>query len=379
MRLGLYIPFFDSRPTGVGVYVDEVCKRLVRACRDFVVYTANSEVSREWIPSDRVRTFGSSGLPKTSRLDGARRRARRLAWLSGPVKTAVVRDGVDVLFSPVQEGPLVETVPSVVVMHDLTALRFPRAYSIWTVAQTRLLVPLMLQRCSRVIAVSQSTRRDLEVLLGVPNDKTSVVGEGFDPGVFRPYGSADIEGVRARLNINGRFLLYAGTFSRHKNLGAVLRAMRDLPADISFVVVGRRDSGSFAEFELTAKQLGVAGRLRFPGYVERRDLAVLMSAADAFVFPSQYEGFGLAPLEALACGALVVASDVSSLPEVVGSAGVLVRGSAPNDWVDGILKGLSLDRAEVAAAAVKQASQFNWDDAVRLITEVLQREAYQAR
>jgi glycosyltransferase involved in cell wall biosynthesis len=375
VRLGLFVPLFDPRPAGVGVYIEEICRRLIRRFPDYILYTATADVPRSWVEPGRVRTFGSSGLPPVASLTGLRRRLRRLAWLSGPVKRALTDENVDVLFSPVQEAPVIRSVPSVLVMHDLTTLRFPSAYSQSTYFQTRWMLPFMLRRCARIIAVSESTRRDLVGLLGLHREKIEVVGEGYDPATFFPRSADEIRQVREKIGVNGPYLLYAGTFSRHKNLPILLHALRELPRELVCVFVGRRDAGTFSEFEREATRLGVADRLVFPGYVERAELAALMSGASAFVFPSRYEGFGLAPLEALACGAVVVASNVASLPEVIGEAGVLVNGGA-GAWAEAISRALRLNRDEVRRAATAQSSRFSWDDAAERIGDILERESH---
>ncbi len=369
MRLGLYIPLLDERPAGVGVYIEEVCSRLVRLNPDVVVFTGTPEARREWIDPTRVRPLGKRFLP-VSGLEGARRRARRLRWLMNDVARELPAEGIDVLFSPVQEGPLTGAVPSVMVMHDLTALKFPEAYGRLTVAQTRWLVPRMLRRSAGVVAVSQNTRKDLLETFDLDPSRLHVIGEGFDRSVFRPRAPDEIAAATTRHGVRGRYLLYAGTFSRHKNLGLVARALAALGApfaDVSLVLVGRKDAGAIAEFQTLVGELGLGARVTTPGYVSRDELGALMSGAAAFVYPSRYEGFGLAPLEAMACGATVVASDVASLPEVVGTGGVLVPSNELSAWTDALRKAITTSRTSGAAAAMKQAARFDWEDVASAI------------
>lgn len=375
MRVGIYIPVLDERPAGVGVYIEEICSRIIALNPDAVVYTGTPTASRTWLAPAEVRSFGSSGLISIPRATGLRRRARRLYWLVGPGPHELERDGVDVLFSPVQEGPLWGRVPSVVVMHDLTALKVPEAYGRGTVAQTRHLLPLMLRRCARVVAVSQNTRRDLLESFGLPPDRVTVVGEGYDRLVFRPRSAPEVRAAMTRHMISGRYLLYAGTFSRHKNLGMLARVLGDLPEDVSLVLVGRKDAGAFSEFEAEARRAGTRARIVTAGYVSRDDLASLMSGAAAFVYPSRYEGFGLAPLEAMACGAPVVASAVASLPEVVGQGGVLVSEGTDEAWRTALVKSLSHDRGAAQAAAIAQAARFDWDEAAGSLSDLLRTVA----
>jgi glycosyltransferase involved in cell wall biosynthesis len=371
VRVGIYIPVLDERPAGVGVYIEEMCSRLIALNPDAVVYTGTPEARRSWLDPSRVRGFGASGVPAVPQLAGLRRRARRLFWLLGPGPRELERDGVDVLFSPVQEGPLTGRVPSVVVMHDLTALKVPEAYGRGSVAQTRYLLPLMLRRCAQVIAVSQNTRRDLIETFGLSPERVTVIGEGYDRSVFRVRSDDEVQAAKARHGVVGRYLLYAGTFSRHKNLGVLARVLASLPEDVSLVLVGRKDAGAFSEFEAEARRAGTWPRVVTPGYVSRDDLAALMTGAAVFVYPSRYEGFGLAPLEAMACGAPVVASAVASLPEVVGQGGVLLEAPSDATWVATLLLRLGSGRTEASSAAIEQARQFDWDRSARALVDAL--------
>jgi glycosyltransferase involved in cell wall biosynthesis len=291
------------------------------------------------------------------------------------VATVLPAEGVDVLFSPVQEAPLVGRVPTVVVMHDLTALKYPEAYGRLTVAQTRWLVPQMLRRAAAVVAVSQNTKQDLVETFGLSAERISVIGEGCDRAVFRPRSRDEQLAAMARHGVSGRYLLYAGTFSRHKNLGLVALALAQLPrhADLSLVLVGRKDAGAFEEFQVLVRDIGLGARVVTPGYVSRDELASLMSGAAAFVYPSRYEGFGLAPLEAMACGAPVVASNVASLPEVVGVGGFLVKSNEVDAWTAALDEALTTSRVEVERAAVAQAGRFDWAAAANDILGLLQQ------
>lgn len=377
VRLGFCIPILDERPAGLGVYVEEVCSRLARLHPDFVVFTGTPGVARPWFQPSQVRPLGGRLAPWLKGLEGPRRRVRRMRWWVAGAARELPAEGVDVLFSPVQEAPLRSEVPTVVVMHDVTALRFPEAFGRLAVAQTRWVLPLMLQKAAAVVAVSENTRRDILQTFGVPQEKVTVVGEGYDRGVFRRRSEEEIAAAKRTHGVHGRYLLYAGTFSRHKNLGLVARALARLSAhaDLSFVLVGRKDAGALTEFEAVVREVGLASRVVLAGYVPRDELAALMSGAAAFVYPSRYEGFGLAPLEAMACGAPVVASAAASLPEVVGGGGVLVREFDEVSWSEALRRVLEGSRAELSDAAVRQAGRFDWEDAVERLSATLVKVA----
>lgn len=372
MRIGFFVPYFDPRPAGVGVYIEEVGKRLCARNADIVVYTPRPEVMPAWLKPHQLR-YLSAGVPSLG-LAGGQRRVLRLAWLLAGARRAVVQDKVDVFLSPGPEVALGLPVPSVMVIHDLTVLRFPEAYQRATVLQTRYLLPQMARRATRIVAVSENTKRDLVSDLGLAPSGIDVVGEGFDAATFYPRDEATVAAVRAKFGLKRPFLFYAGTLSRHKNLEVVLQALATLSAskpELEFVLGGRKDVGVGGELDREAARLGLSDRFRSLGYVTRDELASLMSACAAFVYPSRYEGFGLAPLEAMACGAPVVASRVASLPEVIGEGGFLVPEG--DDWAAVILKAINAPRAAQAARAVAQAQRFDWDVAVEQLQSVLER------
>lgn len=378
MRLGLYIPFLDDRPAGVGVYIEEVCSRLCRNFSDVVVYTGSPDAKRDWLEGAAKRSLAPPLPHALPHMKGAARRMYRLVWLSTFAGRQLVRDAVDVLFCPVQEGPTIGPVPSCVVVHDLTALKVQRAFHWLSVLQTKWLLPPMLRHASAVIAVSENTRRDVVERFGLAAERISVIGEGYDLSVFYPRAAEETEAARQRFGLPERYMLYAGTFSRHKNLKVLLDAMARLgPAenDIVLALAGRSDAGAYEEFVAHAGALGLQARVKVLGYVERDVLATLMSGAAAFVFPSLYEGFGLAPLEAMACGATVVASGVASLPEVVGAGGILVDGTGAAEWARSIAVALKADRLKARERATQQASRFDWDTVARRIADVVRTAA----
>ena len=367
MRIAYFVPFLDPKPAGVGVYVEEVGRRLLGRFPGSLVFTPRVEALPGWLDPSRVR-FIPAGAPQWG-LAGPQRKLARAVWLSTQAQRAFRAEGIDVFFSPTPALPLRTRVPSVVVVHDLTALRVPEAYRRSTVLETRHVVPRLLRRATRVVAVSENTKHDVVRDFGLEPSRITVIGEGFDAQTFRP---RDAGPLRERLGLAQPYLLYAGTLSRHKNLAVVLdalHALRDRHPSLELVIAGRTDVGLRAELERRARALDVSRRLRLVGYLSRVELAELMSGCAAFVYPSRYEGFGLAPLEAMACGAPVVASRVASLPEVVGTGGRLVEPGAP--WADAIAEVLAQPRERWTERACTQASRFDWETAVDSLSQLL--------
>jgi glycosyltransferase involved in cell wall biosynthesis len=229
-----------------------------------------------------------------------------------------------------------------------------------------------------VIAISDSTRRDALDHFDLEPERIRTVPMATPPG-FAPASSAECEAVRARYGLPERYLLSVGTLEPRKNHALLFRALADAPSDLRLVVVGRR--GWKAEGILTAlARSGAADRVTLAGFIPDDALPAVYTGACGFLFPSLYEGFGTPVLEALACGVPVAAADVSSLPEVLGDAGLLLPPADVTAWREAMIGFWSADPAAWSrrAAGFERAAAFNWDRTVEG-TVVAYREAHAHR
>ena len=220
---------------------------------------------------------------------------------------------------------LLRRIPSVVTIHDLTLLFFPgRRHRGWFKRWVyRLIIKQSCINATRVIAVSNATKADIVKYLGIPESKIDVVHEAV-PARIQPVQDINkLEVVTSRYGIDKPFFLYVGQWRQHKNLVRLIRAFGLLrhrhQVDYQLVLVGKIDPLA-PEVQATINQLGLQRQVVLAGYVADADLAHFYSAAESFVFPSLYEGFGIPPLEAMAAGTPVLASNVSVMPEVLGDA-----------------------------------------------------------
>ncbi len=283
----------------------------------------------------------------------------------------------DVLHSPDFIPPFRRTYRSVITVHDLAFLRHPETM---TPDSHRYYdqIARAVQSTDRVIAVSNATRRDIVELLGVREERISVVPHGVDPA-FSLRSAAEQRQVREQYGLEGRFLLWVGTFEPRKNLPTLLRAfqeVRERHSDLTLALVGRRgwlDSLIFEMLQTPPYNRGV----RVLEQVPRGDLPGLFSAASAFVFPSLYEGFGLPLLEAMACETPIVAANTSSLPEVLGSAGLLVSPLDPAQLASAILRVLEDYplAAELRKRGLLRVSRFTWERTARQTLEIYRQVA----
>lgn len=289
----------------------------------------------------------------------------------------------DLVHIPLNRVPLFMPQPYIVTVHDMSSLLFEFEGSAAKMKWKRYLFQRGLVRASRVIAVSEATRRDLHNLLGIPLEHVRRVYNAPDPGFLDRDGSAqDKQRILERYQIHYPFLLYAGNIRPHKNVPRLVEAfavVRDqlsshpVYKDLRLIIIGDTISQYPSVRQAVIKSRAEAV-VRFLGFVPFDTLRCFYEAAAAFVFVSRYEGFGLPPLEAMACGTPVVTSNVSSLPEVVGDSAVQVNPENVFEIARGI-KEVLLDeqlRATLTRCGREHASRFSWERTAREVLEIYQ-------
>jgi glycosyltransferase involved in cell wall biosynthesis len=367
-------------PTGIGVYTRSLALELAR--RGGMRYLGLAHR-----PPRGAAELAAAGIeiePPAGVLMAAARAAPALplgvVWQQLLLPRRLARGDVDLLWSPLLTLPLHCPVPGVVTVHDLTVLLMPEAHR----AKVRWsLLPFLgasLRGARRVVAVSRATAADVAFHFPGSAGKLRVVHNGVDDE-FRPGTAEEIAATRAALGAPRGYLLYAGTLEPRKNVGALLDAWEALAADDPrfppLVLAGPYGWGSRGLARRIARLAAAPGsRLLALGRLDRARLVRVFQAARLFVYPSLYEGFGLPPAEALACGVPAVVLDSSSLPEVVGDAGVLVPPGDPAALAAelGRLVAEPERVAELASRAVAQAGRFRWQRAAAEMEEVF-REA----
>jgi len=275
--------------------------------------------------------------------------------------------GVDLFHATDHLLPHFRRIKSVFTLHDLIFLFHPETHKPMNRWFLTLMMPRFLRAADAVIAVSECTKRDAIRFYSIPEEKITVIYEGVSPR-FRPANPEAVRAVREKYGLPERFILYVGTIEPRKNLTTLLEAFHHLLAtrDLRLVFVGKK-GWLYEGFFRRLRELGLEDRVIFTGYVPDEDLPAIYSAADLFVFPSLYEGFGLPVLEAMACGTPVVCSNTSSLPEVAGDAAILVD---PTDVraLAGAMERVLTDehlRAEIYAKGLGRARQFTWAKAAQ--------------
>ncbi len=310
-------------------------------------------------------------LPAVTVPVNARSRAQWVLGEQALLPPLAMRRGVQLVHSLATTSPAWGRFRRVVTVHDLIYARYPEAHARVRQLAMRVLVPLAVRSSHRVIASSRSTRDDLVSLLGADPGKVDVVPLGM--GTVRRDQPVAETALRGRYQLADRRVLLTLSAKRaHKNLAALIEALALVPAQERplLILTGYRTSHQ-DELTALAGRLGVERDIRVLGWVSGAELEGLWALADAFVFPSLYEGFGLPVLEAMARGVPVACADASSLPEVAGDAALLFDpGDRPA--MAGALRRILGDRAlreQLRERGVRRAREFTWERTARQTLE----------
>jgi glycosyltransferase involved in cell wall biosynthesis len=301
----------------------------------------------------------------------------RILWEQLVQPMALRQAGIDLLHAMAFVGPLATSCPFVVTIYDLSFLHYPDAFRSWNRWYLSRFTTLSARRARRVIAISENTKRDVVNMLGVPSESVDVVYCGVDK-TFRPLPPAAVTGFRRERALPDHFILFLGTLEPRKNVQMLIRAYaqwRKTEPTIPQLVVAGGKGWYYDQIFAEVERLGLTGEVIFPGYVAQEDLPLWYNAADLFVYPSRFEGFGLPVLEAMACGTPVVTTNAASLPEVAGGAALLV---SPHDEVQLIaaMRRALCDktlREEMKTKGRTQAATFTWESTARRTADVYKR------
>lgn len=356
------------RQSGVSAYIRHLVRGLagVPFPGEFLVYLPSSEPLADLPADPRLHARASPFV--------LQRPSRRILWQHSIFPLLLWQDRVRLLHATMNVAPWWSPCPVVVTVTDLAFRRYPQVHPPGRRLYLGLLTRWTARRARAIIAISEYTRQEVVRLLGVPAERIQVIYLGVDSD-FRPLPQDQVESFRRQRGLPDRYFFYLGNLEPRKNLPRLVEAYgRIRDCGVPLVLGGPRGWG-YADLFQTVEKLDLAGQVLFPGFVPREELPLWYNAAEALVYPSIYEGFGLPPLEAMACGTPVVASAASSLPEVIGQAGLLVD---PQD-VAGLaaaLRQVLTDQAlrgELRRRGLEQARRFTWEKMARETVELYRR------
>ncbi len=297
-------------------------------------------------------------------------RARKVWWEQIGLEIAARRARADLVHTPYFAAPVAGRLPHVVTVHDVIPLKLPEYAGGRAMASYLRLVAAGTRRAMQVLTDSDCSRRDAIALLRLDPRRVATVPLAAGPEFAAPPDEAEIVRVREKFGLGaGRVVFNVAGLDVRKNVATLLRAfalaLPELDDDATLVIGGRAHGNAalYPDLQPLAHALGIAGRVRFPGAVSAAEKLALYHTAAAYVAPSRYEGFGLTPLEAMACGTPVIAAGASSTPEVTGDAALLV----PPDDADGFARALvrvlsdTALAGQMAAAGRSRAATFTWE------------------
>ena len=286
------------------------------------------------------------------------------------------REGVDLFHAPHYVLPPLTPCPSVVTIHDCIHLRFPQYLpSRLAYAYARGSLWIAAHRSARILTVSEASKRDIRRYFRVPERKIAVIYNAIDERFAEIPTPQEIERVRERYQLNDPYVLYAGNIKPHKNLERLIEAFYALRRrgfeQVKLLIIGDEIS-KYATLRRAVHRHKLHKHVRFFGFVPDQTLAILYRLAKVFVFPSLYEGFGLPPLEAMASGTPVITSNVSSLPEVVGDAALLIDPYEPDALADAMARVLtdSTLQEDLRRKGFARVREFSWERSVRRVREI---------
>lgn len=371
MRFGLDGTPLANQRTGVGHYTFELARALaaVAPAHEFEVVSPSSFFASQ--------DTGNYRLPNLRFTDAGVNGWKRRGWWSVLLPRYCNQASFNLFHGTNFELPYWTRCPTVVTIHDLSLLLYPETHEKRRVRRARVKLPFMARKATAIITPSEAVKSEVCLHLNVRADKVFVVPDAARRCFYRVSGS-ESRPICERLGIKAEFILFVGTIEPRKNILSLVRAFEEVnrssSSDLQLVIAGKEGwlSGGLMAY---LRDSQIKDHVLFTGHVSDDALRALYSACRVFVYPSLYEGFGLPLLEAMACGAPVVAGNVPGIVETVGDAARLV---SPRDSLElaKAIKGLLKDtdeRENRRAAGIQHAKKFSWERTASATLEIYER------
>lgn len=366
--------FFKYPATGSGQYMTHLLNALSQVDTQNEYVLLGPQVLDEYAQTLAPFPYHTQAAPG---IVANNENLEKLVWeqLAGPA--AARKAKVDIFHVPYFAPPLLPRTPTVVTIHDVIPLRLPAYLPDAKVKAYMHLVARAARSATMIITVSQHAKQDMSDLLKLPAERIRVIYEAAGEEYQPVTDAAKLAEVRARYGVGPRYIFYLGGLDQRKNVPQLVRAFAQLyrrlgDPTLQLLIAGNPDKQKgplFPDPRPTAASLGISEQIVYR-FIEEEDKPAMYSGASLFVFPSLYEGFGLTPLEAMSCGAPVICSNRTSLPEVVGDAALSINPDNVEEIAEAMQRVLSDDtlRAEMSVRSLQRAKQFSWR---RAATETL--------
>ena len=358
MDIGIVSSFIDEFTGGIGVYTNQLLENLYKMDNENDYYLIHSSKN----DLDIYNQYNEIIIPKNRFIKGW---GNHMFWRYFTLPLNLKKHDLDVVHDPYELGPFTFRQPfrKVITVHDLGPLILPEHFKDGDVLLHRLLLKKTIENADKIITVSYNSQKDLMNYLNVPEEDIEIIYNGVND-IFQPMNEKEINEFKEKWNLPEHFILSVGGLHPIKNLSRLLQAYNLAKKDglkHQLVVVGGIIDGSQDIFQ-TLKTLKLGKNVIFTGAVTNEDLLGFYNAADAFIYPCLYAGFGIPPLEAMACGTPVITSCNSSLPEITGDAAMLVDPYQINEIASTINMVLDDDelRKTLIKNGFKRSKKFNW-------------------
>ena len=366
MKIAINATILDNNPSGIGVCTINIIRGLCKITGGndklaiFTSYWAHFKHC-----GAEIRPVSEFVQPRYGKFAGL----LRFLWTQLVYPVRLRKEVCDVIYNTAHHAVFLTNKPQIITIHDLLSIKFPSRYRL-QYYYFRFIIPILLKKCAVIITVSENSKKDIAEYYGIRPEKIVVVHNSYDSETFR-----FIHLVDERIpSTSGEYILAVGASYPNKNIERVLEAYSKIIYKISSNLViagGRRQYIKILKARVN--ELNLNGRVTFLDYVESKKMQSLYSNAVMLVFPSIYEGFGIPPLEAMACGCPVVASNASSIPEVCGDAAFYVDPYNVESIADGICKVLTDERLrdDLIAKGFKRVKDFSWNESAKKILNII--------
>ncbi len=370
LNIGINIRFIQTTISGIGKYVLELVKGLAK------VDTTNKYTLYEYGHTQVVKPAENKNITYVVPSFYSSSRTMRIFWEQFFFPWYLKKNRIDIFHGPSFMLPVINSCKSIITVHDLTFIRYPESFTISTKIYYWLFFKRSLKNANMIIADSEATKKDIIKYFNIHPRKIEIIYLGVDDKFKVIKNKSLIVNVRKKYKLPESFFLFTGVLSPRKNIEGALRAFSSLKTKHKFVVVGAKGWLYKSIFDIVEK-LKINEKVIFTGYIDADDLHLVYNAAEALVFPSFYEGFGLPILEAMACGCPVITSNISSMPEVAGDAAILVN-PRNIEQISVAMKTIVTNRAmkiQLIKKGLIQAKKFTWEKTAKETKALYERVA----
>jgi len=371
-------PLTRQKKTGIENYVFNLCKNLplIDKKNEYILF-ANSyghyQPLQKAIEEIGVKNYQNMSI-KISRIPGS---ILNIMWKYVHIPSAdiLTRKEIDVFHVSNRINPPLKKAKIIVTIFDLTPLKYRKYFRKKSIQYFKYYFNEMISKADMFIAISNATKNDILSYDNINEDRVEVIPLAADSDYRKIEDNNKIKYIKQLYGLQGNYILFLGTLEPRKNIVNLIKSYNILPKDIKrdfLLVISGKKGWYYEEIFRTVRELGLEEKVVFTGYIPEEDKPALMNGAEVFVYPSFYEGFGLPPLEAMACGVPVISSNKSSIPEVIGNAGILINPDNVYELSNAIFQVLSNEslKSQLSEKSVIQAKKFSWEITARKTLEI---------